>query len=101
MNTSNINLNDLYYEYKVLTKIEGEPTFDSLMVLFQKLKVNTTAVLCTLGGRGQWLSGNGGQRGTVRYCRARNTVRTTDRAKSTRHRPDHYAVPDHDGENAI
>ena len=50
MNTSNLNLNDLYFEYKVLTRIDGEPTFDSLMVLFQELKANTTAVPCTLGG---------------------------------------------------
>ena len=50
MNTSNINLNDLYFEYKVLTKIVGEPTFDRLHVLFRELKANTAAVPCTLAG---------------------------------------------------
>ena len=50
MNTSNINLNELYYEYKVLTKILGEPNFDKLMVLFQELKANTAAVPSTLAG---------------------------------------------------
>ena len=48
MNTSNINLNELYYDYKVLTKIVGEPNFDKLIVLFQELKANTAAVQCTL-----------------------------------------------------
>ena len=50
MNTSNINLNDLYYEYKVLTKIHGEPTFDGLHAMFRELKANSAAVPCTLGG---------------------------------------------------
>ena len=50
MNTSNINLNELYFEYKVLTKIIGEPTFDKLHVLFRELKANTAAVPCTLAG---------------------------------------------------
>ena len=50
MNTSNINLNDLYFEYKVLTKIVGEPTFDKLHVLFRELKANAAAVPCTLAG---------------------------------------------------
>ena len=50
MNTSNINLNELYFEYKVLTKIIGEPTFDKLHVLFRELKSNTAAVPCTLAG---------------------------------------------------
>ena len=48
MNSSNINLNELYYEYKVLTKIIGKPNFEKLMVLFQELKDNTAAVPCTL-----------------------------------------------------
>ena len=48
MNTSNINLNDLYYEYKVLTKIVDELNFDKLIILFQELKANTAAVPCTI-----------------------------------------------------
>ena len=50
MNTSNINLNELYFEYKVLLKIIGEPTFDKLHELFRQVKANTAAVPCTLGG---------------------------------------------------
>ena len=50
MNTSNINLNQLYFEYKVLTKIVREPTFDDLHVLFRELKANVAAVPCTLAG---------------------------------------------------
>ena len=50
MNTANINLNALYYEYKVLTKIVGEPNFNKLMVLFKELKANAAAVPCTLAG---------------------------------------------------
>ena len=50
MSTVNINLSELYFEYKVLTKILGEPTFRHLHELFRKLKANTVAVPCTLGG---------------------------------------------------
>ena len=50
MNTSNIDLNVLYFKYKVLTKITGKPTFAKLHVLFRKLKSNTAAVPCTLAG---------------------------------------------------
>ena len=50
MNTSNINLNDLYFEYKSLTKIVRESNFDKLHVLFRELKTNTAAVPCTLAG---------------------------------------------------
>ena len=50
MNTSNINLNQLYFEYKVLTKIVREPTFDDLHDLFRELKANVAAVPCTLTG---------------------------------------------------
>ena len=48
--TANINLNELYFQYKVLTKIIGEPTFDKLHKMFQQLKANTEAVPCTLEG---------------------------------------------------
>ena len=49
MNTSNINLNDLYNKYKVLTKNHGEPNLDGLHVMFRELKANTAAVPYTLG----------------------------------------------------
>ena len=48
--TANINLNELYFKYKVLTKIIGKPTFDKLHEMFRQLKANTKAVPCTLGG---------------------------------------------------
>ena len=48
--TSNINLNELHSQYKVLTKIIGEPIFDKLHEMFRQLKANTEAVPCTLGG---------------------------------------------------
>ena len=39
--TANINLNELYFEYKLLTKMIGEPTFDTLHEMFRQLKANT------------------------------------------------------------
>ena len=50
MSTSNINLNELYFEYKVLPRIVGEPTFNNLHEILKQLKANTCAVPCTLGG---------------------------------------------------
>ena len=50
MNTSNINLNDLYFENKELTKIVGEPNFDKVHILLRVLKANTAAGTCTLAG---------------------------------------------------
>ena len=47
--TENINLNELYFEYKVLTKIIGKPTFNKLNKMFRKLKINTSAVPFTMG----------------------------------------------------
>ena len=47
---ANINLNEFYLEYKVLTKIIGEPTFNKFHEMFRQLKANTAAVPCTLGG---------------------------------------------------
>ena len=48
--TENINLNKFYFEYKVFTKIIGEPTFDKFHEIFWQLKANMAAVPCTLGG---------------------------------------------------
>ena len=48
--TANINFNKLYFKYKVLAKIIGEPTFNKLHEMFRHLKANTAAVPCTLGG---------------------------------------------------
>ena len=66
--TANINLNELYFEYKVLTKIIGEPNFDKLHKIFRKLKANTAAFLCTLG------SGANGYLGIIVIAAHYNTV---------------------------
>ena len=50
MNTTNVNLKDLYFEYKVLPRIVGEPTFNTLYDMLKQLKANDAAVPCTLGG---------------------------------------------------
>ena len=47
---ANINLKELYFEYKVLLKITVEPTFDKLHKMFQQLKSNTEKFPCTMGG---------------------------------------------------
>ena len=39
-----------HFEYKELTKIEGEPTLDSLLVLHRQIKRNAQCVPTTLGG---------------------------------------------------
>ena len=49
MSTANINLNELYFKYKVLTKIIGKSTFTHLHKNFRELKANTADVPCTLG----------------------------------------------------
>ena len=36
--------------YKVLAEIINKPIFDKLNTMFQELRANATAVLCTLGG---------------------------------------------------
>ena len=41
---------DLYFEYKALTRVNGEPTFTSLQKLLLELKLNAVSVPTTLGG---------------------------------------------------
>ena len=50
MSAANINLNELYFEYKVLPRVAGEPTFNVLHEILKQLKANASAVPCTLGG---------------------------------------------------
>ena len=40
-----------YFEYKTLHKIHGQPTLESLVIIFRQLKINTQKVPTTLGGR--------------------------------------------------
>ena len=49
-NASNINLKDLYFEYKLLPRIVGEPTFGSFHEMLKQLKANAAAVPCMLWG---------------------------------------------------
>ena len=50
MSMTNINLKDLYFEYKVLPIVVGEPTFKVLHEILKQLKANTSTVSCMLGG---------------------------------------------------
>ena len=47
---TNIDYVKTYFEIPELTKIHGEPTFETLRVLFNQLKANATTVSTTLGG---------------------------------------------------
>ena len=57
MSAANINLNELYFEYKVLPRVAGEPTFNVLHEILKQLKANASAVPCTLGGGANGYSG--------------------------------------------
>ena len=48
--TSNTDLKELFFEHKLLPKINGEPTFSNLHQLLRLLKANACSVPCTLGG---------------------------------------------------
>ena len=41
---------ELFFEHKIVPKIEGEPSFTQLHKLNQILKANACSVPCTLGG---------------------------------------------------
>ena len=41
----------LHFEYKELTKIDGEPTLDTILILHRQIKRNAQFVPTTLGGR--------------------------------------------------
>ena len=44
------NVNDIYFQHKVLTRIHGTPVFETLQVLITELKANAASVPTTLGG---------------------------------------------------
>ena len=48
--TSSVNHKDSYFEHLVLTKIRGEPTYETLHHLKNELKGNASSVPTTLGG---------------------------------------------------
>ena len=47
---NHVNYVDTYFEYKTLTKIHGEPTFESIKKIKDELKANAMAVNSDLGG---------------------------------------------------
>ena len=47
---TNIDYVTTYFQIPVLTKIHGEPTFETLRILFNELKANAGDVATTLGG---------------------------------------------------
>ena len=57
--TSPVNYKDSYFENPVLTMIHGEPTYETLHHLKNKLKANASSVPTTLGGS------NNGYLGTI------------------------------------
>ena len=50
MTSTNIDYTNTYFEYPVLTKVQGEPDFDSLRTLHNEIKANALSVTSTLGG---------------------------------------------------
>jgi hypothetical protein len=44
------SVKDTYFQHKVLTKIHGKPTYESLQTAFTELKANASSVPSTLGG---------------------------------------------------
>ena len=48
--TSSVNYKDSYFEHPVLTMIRGEPTYETLHHLKNKLKANASLVPTTLIG---------------------------------------------------
>ena len=50
MSTRLPNVNETYFQHKVLTRIHGQPTYDSLQTLSTEIKANAASVPSTLGG---------------------------------------------------
>ena len=47
---SNPDLNGLFFEHKLIPRIEGGPNFNTIHQLLRLLKANAYSVPCTLGG---------------------------------------------------
>jgi hypothetical protein len=66
------SVNDTFFQHKVLTKVHGQPSYESLQILSTELKANAASVPSTLGG------GLYGHLGLVlsleRYATLANTV---------------------------
>jgi len=50
MPSEDVNYADTYFEYKKLTPISGEPTFQTLKDLKDELRANASSVPSDLGG---------------------------------------------------
>ena len=50
MSSTNIDYVDTYFEFRVLTKIHGEPTYETLKAMKNQLKSNACSVTSDLGG---------------------------------------------------
>jgi hypothetical protein len=72
MSTSLPSVNDTYFQHKVLTRVHGQPTYETLQTLATEIKANASSVPSTLGG-GQY-----GHLGLIlstdRYATLANTV---------------------------
>ena len=44
------SVNDTFFQHKVLTKVHGQPSYESLQILSTELKANAASVPSTLGG---------------------------------------------------
>ena len=44
------SVKDTFFQHKVLTLINGQPSYESLVILSTELKANATSVPSTLGG---------------------------------------------------
>ena len=63
-----------YFEIPELTKIHGEPTFETSRVLFNQLKANATNVSTTLGMGVVRLLGTSSSHSQVCLCGPRHTI---------------------------
>ena len=50
MTSTNIDYVDTYFEFRVLTKAHGEPTYEKLKAIKNELKSNACSVASDLGG---------------------------------------------------
>lgn len=50
MSTRLPSVNDTYFQHKLLTKIHGQPTYETLQTLATEIKANAASVPSTLGG---------------------------------------------------
>ena len=44
------NVSETYFQHKVLTKLQGQPTYESLQILMTELKANASSVPSIIGG---------------------------------------------------